>query len=162
MPPGAKFIEKKLVTTYASSIASRFSFRGPTSNLYKTEVGWPSTVSSLTSSRLTILGCAEWRAERDTWRDLEAHHQDPQWLIGIVGDRMLHARSHVGEIIRAQGMGVITVLQSACALQNEIDFFLTIVENVLAIAVGVKRNFAEARNASQIRLSASPSPKIGL
>src|SRR5215469_4355415 len=36
-------------------MASRLPFRGPTSNLYKTEVGWPWTGSSFTSSRLTIV-----------------------------------------------------------------------------------------------------------
>jgi len=40
-------------------MASRCAVRGPASNLYKTELGCPETVSSLTASRFTILGCGE-------------------------------------------------------------------------------------------------------
>src|ERR1035437_7902499 len=88
-------------------------------------------------------------AGRELGRDFEAHHQDPQRLAGIIGKPMLYARGKVGEIIRAQGIRAVTVLQSACTLQNKVDFFLAIVENALAGPVGVNRNFAEARNASQ-------------
>ncbi len=86
---------------------------------------------------------------RDAGWNLEAHNQDLQELIGIVGNRMLDAPSQVHEIIRAQGMRFLAVLQSARALQNKINLFFPVVHNLLALALGVKRNYGKARNASQ-------------
>jgi hypothetical protein len=95
------------------------------------------------------LGGSGWRAQRDSRWDFEAHHQHSQWLIGIVGNRMLHARSNVGKIICAHGMLVISVLQKASPLHHEINLFLAIVQRVLTIAVGVKRGFPEPGYAPQ-------------
>jgi hypothetical protein len=89
------------------------------------------------------------RCERDAGRDLEAHNQDSQSLSGIVGDQMLDTRSQIHKIIRAQGMRFIAVSQSARALQNKINLFFTVVQNILALALGINRNFCEARYASQ-------------
>ena len=47
---------------------------------------------------------------------------------------MLDSWSQVSEIIRAQRMRFVTVLQRACTFQNKINFFFTVVENTLARA----------------------------
>jgi hypothetical protein len=62
---------------------------------------------------------------------------------------MLHVGRQVCEIIRAQGMCAVTVLQNACTLQNKVNLFLALVENGLATSLGLNRSFAKARNASQ-------------
>src|SRR5271169_1278530 len=62
---------------------------------------------------------------------------------------MSHTRRQVREIIGAQGMSLVAVLQSARTLQNEIDFFFAIIENTLAVSVGIHSNFGKTRDASQ-------------
>jgi hypothetical protein len=79
------------------------------------------------------------RAEHTAWRNLESHYQNSQWLGGVVGKPVLHAGRQVREIVCAEGMRLITVLQTACALQNKIDFLLAIVENSLAVPVNIHR-----------------------
>ena len=90
-----------------------------------------------------------WRAQRDSHWNFEAHHQHSERLIGIVGNRMLHARGDVGKIICAHGMLLVPVLHKASSLHHEINLFLALVQRVLTIAVGVERDFAEAAYASQ-------------
>src|SRR6266852_8348514 len=90
-------------------------------------------------------------AHRHRYRYLESHYQDSQWLARIIGKGMLHARSQVREIIQAQGMRAITVVQNACTLQNKVNFFLALVENALTASMHINCSFAEAGNASQNR-----------
>src|SRR5579871_3956485 len=103
------------------------------------------TVDRLLSDVIQIddLRGSGWRAQRDSRWDFEAHHQNLQWLIRIVGNRMLHARSNVGKIIGVHGMLVISVLQKPGPVHHKINLFLTIVSRVLTTAVGVERGFPE-------------------
>ena len=87
--------------------------------------------------------------KRDSLRNVEAHDQSAHWLGRVVGKSMFHAWSQVGEVVRAQGMGLVGELQRTRALQNEIDFFLAIIDNILARPARVDRNFSEARDASE-------------
>ncbi len=61
---------------------------------------------------------------------------------------MLETRSQIHEIVRAQGMRLVAESQSACALQNKINLFFTVIQNILALALSINRNFGEARYAS--------------
>src|SRR5579872_1928545 len=73
-------------------------------------------------------GCGG-RTECDSPRNLKAHHQDSEALIGIVSQQVLDTRSHVHEVIRAQGMRLVPILQSAGALENKINLFFAIGQN---------------------------------
>ena len=61
---------------------------------------------------------------------------------------MLDTRGHIREIIRAQGMRLVAVSQSARALQNKINLFFTVVQNILTLALGINRNLCKARYTS--------------
>src|SRR6266853_6362831 len=123
---------------------------------YVVEVDYLWLLSGLLSGQLRR------SAQRHQVRYLESHHQDPQWLARIIGKAMLHARSQVCEIIRAQGKRAVTVVQNACALQNKVNFFVAIVENALAAPMGIQCSFAKAGNASQnSNVSRSEERRVG-
>jgi hypothetical protein len=57
---------------------------------------------------------------------------------------MFHARRQVCEVILAQRLDLIPVVQNASAFDDEIDLLLVVVENGLAITVRIQSDFPEA------------------
>jgi len=91
-----------------------------------------------------------WRScESHSRRDFECHHQQSKRRSGAAGKVVRNSRRQVCEIVGANAMRFAAVVQSACALQNEIEFFLSIVGNSPAGAIRIDSNFAEARDSAQ-------------
>jgi hypothetical protein len=76
--------------------------------------------------------------------DFEPHYDHPQRLIRIVRNRMLHSRRQIGEVMLAQPLNLIFVMQYPSALDHKIDLLLSVVGHSLAIPVSIQRNLAEA------------------
>ena len=51
--------------------------------------------------------------------------------------------------MRAHRVRLVSIVQIAVAFQNEINFFYTIVDRALAIALGIERDFAKTDNTLQ-------------
>src|SRR3954469_6726855 len=60
---------------------------------------------------------------------------------------MLHAWRQVGEVMLAQCLNLILIMQHARAIDDEIDLFLAVIKYGLAIAMWIQRDFAEASDA---------------
>src|SRR6476620_8177925 len=60
---------------------------------------------------------------------------------------MLHAWRQVGEVMLAQRLNLVLVMQHARTFDDEIDLFLAVVKDGLAIALWIQRDFAEASDA---------------
>ena len=56
---------------------------------------------------------------------------------------MFGPRRQVGEVMLAQGLSLILVVQHARSFHNEINFLLSLVGDGLTIAIPIQRNFAE-------------------
>src|SRR5262249_41752799 len=59
---------------------------------------------------------------------------------------MFGPRRQVGEVMLAQRLGLILVVQHARPFHDEINLLLSLVGDGLAIAIPIQRNFAETRD----------------
>src|ERR1700722_6811873 len=57
---------------------------------------------------------------------------------------MFHSWRQICEVILAQRLNLVPVVQNACTVRHEINFLLTVVEDRLAGAVRIQSDFAEA------------------
>src|SRR3954464_15793424 len=64
-------------------------------------------------------------------------------MVRIAGNRMLRARRQVREVMRSQSLNLILVVQHTRPFHDEINLLLALVEDGLAIAIPIQRDFAE-------------------
>src|ERR1700722_6165550 len=57
---------------------------------------------------------------------------------------MFHSRGQIGEVVFAQGLRLLFIMQHARAVDDEIDLFLSVIECVLAIPMRIQGDFSEA------------------
>ena len=82
--------------------------------------------------------------ERNVGGNFDGGDDEAERLVGRIGNRVRDGGREIGEIILREGMGFAGVVQSAGAVEDEVEFFDARIGDGLAGAFGIDREFTEA------------------